>query len=223
MYQFSNNLQKGSASARRRRDGFTLPEMLISLGIVGVILTVVLTNQATYTDGAALANLADNISLSVSQAQVYGVSVREVTPGSSDFSSAYGLDFRLESAGGSDDAYIFFADKDLDQVYDSGWSCPIDSSSDDSSSECLDKTEITGGNFIDSLCVIYIDDTEDCDLGRLTITFTRPDTRARLVFYNLSGGLTAPANVKGARIKVESPAGLTRAVSVYTTGYISTR
>lgn len=210
MYQHYHNSQ----------EGFTLPEMLVSLGIVAVILTVVLTNQSTYTEGAALSNLADNISLSISEAQVYGVSVKEVAPGSSDFSSAYGMDFRLDSAGGSDSAYIFFADKNLDEVYGSGWDCPADASS-----ECLDKTEITGGNFIDSLCVIHTDDTEDCDLGRLSITFTRPDTRARFVFFNSSGGVISPSSIKGARIKVKAPppSELAKEVSVYTTGYISTQ
>jgi prepilin-type N-terminal cleavage/methylation domain-containing protein len=202
------------------KEGFTLPEMLISLAIIGVILSIVLTNQAAYTEGASLSNLAQSISLSISEAQVYGVSVREVSPGSGEFSSAYGMEFRLPGAGGSDDSYILFADRNLDQVYGSGWACPTGGSS-----ECMEKTEITGGNFIDSLCVVHTNDTEDCDIGRLSITFVRPDTRARLVFFNSSGGVISPLSIKGARIKVRAapPSELTKEISVYTTGYISTQ
>ncbi len=207
---------KGSASASLRRGGFTLPEMLISLSIVAIISSVVLSNQHTYTEGASLSNLAEDISLSISQAQIYGVSVRQTAPDSSDFNSAYGVEFRLSGAGGADDSYVFFVDLDDDREYEDDWSCPVDDSS-----ECLEKTAISNGNTIDSLCVIHTDDSEDCNIGRLAVTFIRPNTTANLKFFNSSGSQISPSNVKGAKIKLSSLSDLERSVSVYKTGYIS--
>src|SRR6266481_8758790 len=75
------------------RRGFTLVELLVTIGITLVILGTLVFNQSHYSDSAALKNLADTIGLTVRQAQVYGVSVKEFNTGSNNFSSAYGVDF----------------------------------------------------------------------------------------------------------------------------------
>src|SRR3989344_9205535 len=101
----------------RNNHGFTLMELLVSIAIVSVILTVVVSSQSTYNDEAVLVNLADEISSTVSQAQAYGTGVREFSPASGEFSASFGLTFSL-LASGSNKAYLSFADRNGNKVYD---------------------------------------------------------------------------------------------------------
>jgi len=201
---------------RSYKKGFSLVELIVSLGIVAVILSLVLSNQSKYTDGTALTGLADDIGLQLSQAQIYGISVREFSPGTSEFEIAYGMEFNLTSSG-SKSSYIYFADRGAgNYVYDSGWSCPTDSGS-----ECISKTEITRGNTVSSLCAIPNSGPAFCEIGRLDITFLRPLPEANFIFYDLNGSYLSLSNIKGAKIVVSSPSGATRTVSVYSSGQIS--
>lgn len=197
--------------------GFTLVELLISISIVSVILTVLILNQSTYTDGAALANLADEISLTISQAQTYSIAVREFSTGSNIFSSSYGLAFSLLGSG-SDKAYIYFADRDGNSIYSGDWSCPMGGLSD----ECLNRADITRGNYIDSICIIRIAGEDVCDnVSRVDISFLRPNTEAQIFFFDDSGSLITMSDIKGGKITVKSPLGYTRTVSIFNTGQVS--
>ena len=196
--------------------GFSLIEILVSLTIVTVILTVIVLKQSTYVDSAALSNLADEISLSLSQAQAYGIAVKELTPGSSDFSASYGLAFSLLSDG-SNTNYIFFADRNNNNIYEDGWACPLGGIS-----ECLEKATISRGNYIDDICIVRTSGADQCgNARRVDINFERPETSSRLTFFNNSGQTISVQNLKGAKVVLKSSSGLSRSVVVYTTGQIS--
>lgn len=196
--------------------GFSLIEFIVSIGIVLVILSIVVSNQSTYTDGIALSNLADEISSTISQAQTYGVGVRELTPGI--FSAAYGLTFSLRSfPSGSNKDYIYFADKiPKNGIYDGDWSCPTGDSS-----ECLLKTPILQNNIISDICVVRSVGADQCSVGRVDVSFTRPTPEPRLLFFNQGGESLNLPNTIGARIELRSPAGAERSVTVYNTGQIT--
>ncbi len=195
--------------------GFTLIELMVSISIIVIILTVVISGQSTYTDKAALAGLADEISLTISQAQIYSIGVKELSTGSLNFSSSYGLTFSLlGGTSGSNTAYIYFADINRDFIYAGDWSCVA-------GGECLSKTDIVRGNLIQSICVVPVSGADVCDVGRADISFVRPNTEAQLRFFNLSGGVYNPISMKGVKIRLVSPKGATRSVSVFTTGQIS--
>ncbi len=195
--------------------GFTLIELLVSIAIVSVILTIIVSNQSTYTDNAALSNLSDQIGLTLSQAQAYGIGVRELFPGSSDFSASYGLVFSLLDSG-SDSVYLSFADRNGNKLYDGDWSCPTGGIS-----ECIEKTDISRGNRIDSLCVVRAADTDICGIGRVDISFIRPNTEAQIIFFDAGGGTLNPPGSIGARVILRSPGALTKSVVIYKTGQIS--
>src|SRR3989344_1854050 len=199
----------------RNNRAFTLIELLVTITIVTVILTIVVLNQSTYTDTAALSNLADEIGLTVSQAQAYGIGVKEFSPGTSNFSASYGLTFSLLSTG-SNKAYLSFADRDGNYIYGGDWSCPVGGAS-----ECLSKSDISRGNYIESICIVRTAGADLCDVGRADIVFARPSTEDQTVFFNNGGQQYSPANIKGARIVLKSPHGSTRSVVVYETGQIS--
>src|SRR3989338_1368962 len=202
---------------------FTLIEFLISIAIVSVILTVVVSSQSTYNDEAALVNLADEISSTVSQAKAYGTGVREFSPASGEFSASYGLTFSLLGSG-SNTAYLSFANRAIggavgNKSYDGDWSCSIGGAS-----ECLGKVDISRGNYIEGICVVRTSGLDLCFASRVDISFARPSTEAQLLFFDSLGGPLAPwllLNMKGVRIVLRSPSGLTRSVVVYTTGQVS--
>lgn len=199
-----------------KQKGFTLIELTVSIGIMVAVLAVVLLNQRNYTEAAALSNLADDLSLTISQARAYGIAVREVEPGTANFNAAYGISMSLLGSG-SNSAYLFFVDKNNNTFYDGGWDCPIGENS-----ECLEKVNFIRGNYIDSFCIVRTSGGDQCgSVSRVDITFLRPDTKANLVFFNNGGQQYNPSNTKGIKIVLKSPGGLTREVTVYNTGQIS--
>ena len=198
--------------------GFTLIELLISIGIATLIFGVIVSNQATYSDGVGVSNLADEISLALFQAQAYGIGVKELTPGSSDFSASYGLTFNIHTSGSNKD-YLSFADRNDNQIYDGNWTCPIGGTS-----ECLGKINISRGNYISELCRVRNNPNNpyQCSLGRIDISFVRPNTEARLRYFNQSGNLMdEDPEFIGGRISVRSPGGATRYITIYNIGQIS--
>jgi prepilin-type N-terminal cleavage/methylation domain-containing protein len=200
----------------KHKKGFTLIELLVTISIMLIILGVLVSNEGQYSDAAALKNLGDTIGLTLRQAQIYGISVKELSTGSNNFTSAYGVDFNITGSG-SNSAYISFADlAPQNSIYDGSWSCPIGGGS-----ECLSKTIITGGDTIKSLCEIPLSGSANCSMGRVDVTFLRPEINAQMKFFDLSGNPLALSGIKGAQINLLSPAGSTRSVTIYTTGQIS--
>jgi len=200
--------------------GFSLLELMVSITIMLVIISVILSNQSTYTKGASLKNLANDIGLSLRQAQVYGISVKERSVGSGDFSGAYGIDFNLIDGVGSPTIYLFFIDRNANGYYDytGNWAdCPINEAS-----ECIKRIDITGGNTIQQLCLIASNGVVRCDvpLPRADVVFLRPDTKASITFFSIIGGVWS-LPYSGLRIKLVSPTNEERLVDIYNTGQIS--
>ena len=200
---------------RNKERGFTLVELLISIAIISIILGVVLFNQSTYTERAALSALSDEISLMVSQAQVYSTGVREFSVGSNIFSASYGLTFSLLSSG-SPNAYLYFADRNGNEIYDGTWSCQTGGAE-----ECLNRIDIFRGNYIESLCVVRTSGADLCNVGRVDISFNRPILEAHFKFFNNGGNEFNPANMKGVKIQVKSPNDFTKSITIYSSGQIS--
>ncbi|MBI1974667.1 MAG: prepilin-type N-terminal cleavage/methylation domain-containing protein [Candidatus Zambryskibacteria bacterium] len=184
-------------SSHFKNTGFSLVELIVSIGIASIILTAIISNQSSYSDSIALSNLADDISLSLSQAQTYGAAVREAGSGSANFSAAYGLSFTLSS----NKAYVYFTDLDGDKIYDA--------------EENLSQINISRDNYIADICAVKSSSPEDCGIERVDITFIRPKTEPQLVFSN------PIENVIGAKITLKSPAGRVKSVIVYTSGQIT--
>lgn len=91
--------------------GFTLVEVLVSLGIFAVLTGVVLSNYRGYNTNALFANASEDIVLALRQAQVYGVGAKGT---GTSFTTPYGVWFRVDT-----DSIIIFADSNNDGVYDS--------------------------------------------------------------------------------------------------------
>jgi prepilin-type N-terminal cleavage/methylation domain-containing protein len=207
-------------------EGFTLIELMVSIGIIGLITTIVVFNQSDLSDQISLTNTASEIELQLREVQAYGISVREFRPGSDEFSQAYGIDINLNSASGSvgnDTTFYIFGDLDGNGSM-SGWG----TCNPGPTAECISPLVIARGNRISRLCVMRGGGASDvCTDGssgsfrRVAITFLRPDPAPQLRFMNGWGSWVPYAGHRGVKIEITSPKGEVRTVVVYTTGQIS--
>ena len=95
--------------------GFSLVELLVVVAIFIIITSVILWNQNKYSSNAAIDNLAFQIALSIRQAQVYGLSVRQANS-SASFDTAFGIQFDCADPT----HFVLFSDQDKDGIYDGG-------------------------------------------------------------------------------------------------------
>lgn len=184
-------------------------ELLVSVAILTMISGLVLANHNRFGGNILLGDLAYEIALSVRQAQIFGLSVREFGSGSGNFDVGYGVHFNSFFSGTS---YVLFSDTDDDQTYDYS---PDPLTSD----ELVEVFNIGRGNFISDFCAVRSDLTEDCyaagDITKMDIVFKRPDPEATIT-SNLSA-----ISYGTATITVSTPQGITRTVTVESTGQIS--
>lgn len=178
--------------------GFTLVELLVSIGIFTIITSVAVFNNTQFNSSILLTNLAYEIALSVRQSQVYGVTVKKDS--NDNFSSAYGIHFDLASPT----TYILFQDTTpADHYYNSG-------------DVSVETFNIQKGNGITQFCVT--DSTTVChkaDGATLDISFVRPNPDA-LIYV---GGVGTRYNK--AEVCVVSPKNIKRKIVIENTGQIS--
>ncbi len=203
-------------------------ELIVSIAIMIIISTVIASNQQQFGAGAALKNIVNNMGLSLRQAQIYGVSVKQLAPSSSQaytttgFNAGYGVHFSIGTSypTGDNGSYLFFLDtkpagtNPPNGLYLGDMNCnPIGGTP---ASECLDKVVLGQGHTITALCSVE-SGTENCTNQMLDITFVRPAVEAKISFNN-SGVFTNTAC-----IEVTSTDGRRNSVVIYTTGQVSVR
>ena len=180
--------------AGKKEHGFSLIEMLVVISIFSLLSTVVLANHSRFNGSVLLGNLAYDIAISVREAQVYGLSVRQFA---SQFQIGYGVHFSDASS------YIFFADINRNGFYDD----PADS--------IIQSYSLGRGHSILRYCAdTQCSDSESNELTYLDVVFYRPDPDAS--FATNRGTTYAEAHVV-----VTSAAEETRTITVQTTGQIS--
>jgi prepilin-type N-terminal cleavage/methylation domain-containing protein len=192
---------KKTKNTTDKKAGFTLVEMIVSISIFALIAVAIFVRNSGFNSSIILTNLAYEVALSIRQAQVYGLSVREFDPGSDRFDSGYGVNFN----GNNKINYLFFADTDNDGTYDGA-------------AELLETYSLRRGNTVGKFCATNIANRERCsDTGELThlnITFRRPNPDA-IISTNFV------ETYRSAVVHIVAPNGNERVVSVQQTGQIS--
>lgn len=103
--------------------GFTLIELLVVSMIIVLITAFVLFRQQGFNSSTLLRSLSYSVALSMRQAQVYGVSVRESAAGSGVFAGGYGVYFGNSGLVDSSH-YLLFADANGNGQYEAGEGLP---------------------------------------------------------------------------------------------------
>ncbi len=205
-----------------KRKGFTLYEAVIAMAIFIILTGVVLLRHNQFQGSVLITNLAYDVALSLRQAQIYGVSVREDTGAATtelSFQSGYGIHFDNVP---ENKQYLLFADA-YSNIPPVGRNNKYDGVA-----EILQTNKIKGGSFLSDVCVFEPSlQIEHCfsdvppTFKTLDITFQRPQPEAILMAYDGSGNSLYNSGLSTALIKLETPSGVLRCVRVETTGQIS--
>lgn len=195
MFLFSQHDREG-------KQGFTLVELLVAVGISIMITSLVLANYNRYRSVATLSNLAYSIALGVREAQVYGLSFkRDATTAAS-----YGVHF--SSVAGQNASFFVFEDVDNNFTYEAGPDLAVD-------------TFTLNQNYsISSLCGYASIGSPCTALQSLDIAFTRPNPDAVITGFTGSGN----AQYSYAEVTVTMPlTNRSRIVQVWNSGQISVK
>lgn len=179
---------------------FSLIELLVVTAILALISSVVLVNHTRFNGTVLLGSLAYDIALSIREAQVFGVSVRQYD--TTSFQIGYGIRFADSTS------YSLFADMNQDRRYDAGDSI-------------IRTFTLQHGFTVKEFCGITANNVSHCStdasnpLTHLAVVFLRPDPDASMS-SNEPGVVYSRSTVT-----VMSGGGATRTVEVASTGQIS--
>lgn len=188
--------------------GFTLAELMVTVGIFTVMAGAVLASYDTYTSNAIFANASEDVVLALRQAQVYGAGAKGSSAtcgGSSIFDCSYGVFF--STVAPYQNKLTVFADTDNNHVYTSASDTVVSEASVTWSSS-VSVTELLCGGI-------------NCTNNVASITFKRPTPDAYIADIEpYDPLLSSPYNVFSVTI-ADVSLGKTSKVVVSRTGQIS--
>ncbi len=187
---------------KKNNNGFTLIELMTVMAIFAVVTATVMANYHGFGRNTAHKNLAYNIALAIREAQVSGITGRNLDTAGGDYFSNYGIYFSLASPKD----YIFFRDKTslgTQHIFDAG------------QGELIGDYKILSAHSITGLCVYASPGGSCISVPQLNITFKRPQPDAYIV--NDDPNTLYPE----ASIEVSSPEGKKLYIVVSATGQIS--
>lgn len=193
---------------KKSQSGFSLVEMMVVIGIFTVITGVVLFNLPQFRDQTVLELIAQDMAITIRQAQVFGISTRAF----SDKFPSHGAFFNLVDNAQLDPwkkSFVLFADVDGN---DNNYSVPTESCF--SNDECVEQFNIQGPVEIKNLLACINGACNPISPGELlTVAFVRPNPEA--VFLPPLPGLNK------VKIRLQSTRNLQcRNVVVWITGQI---
>ena len=135
--------------------GFTLVELVVTVGIFAIISTVIISRNSQFDEEIFLSDMAYDVALSVRRAQSFGVNVRSAE---GSFDHPYGVFFTSGTT-----TYQLFVDTNDDGFYNEP-------------EELLETYTMGRGTMISPLCDLA--SKTPCDLKTLTVMFERPEPDA---------------------------------------------
>lgn len=196
--------------------GFTIVELLVSIGIFAMMTALLLAKYGTFNQGVILTNLAYDVAITIRNAQSYGLNVRSASRTLDKFEistggGVYGVHFSNEEK--MNNKFQFFVDSITppevppDGIYQV--------------SEKLSETTIQRGSIVKRLCIVRSGSVCENIAGSIDITFARPDPNARIKGTLTIGGPEIIGN--SAEITLQATDGSTKTVQVNSTGQISVK
>ncbi len=184
-----------------KKDGFSVLEMVIVLGIVTTISSLVLANYPAFKERLGVRRAAEDIASSIRQTQAYGLGVKEFGPGSGIF-PGYGIAFkRYYGVGVPATSYLLYADSNNNLRYDDG--------------EAISERMIKGSAVVDDICANQKQAAPGpCGINYFYVEYLRPQPSVSLqssagVFY------------QDVEIKIKGPRGTMKTIVIWLSGQVS--
>ncbi len=138
-------------------------ELIVVISIFGIMATVALFNFSDFSTNASLNNLAQDIALTIKQAQSASIAGKAVkNQNSPTFVPSYGVYFSVDNPNSF--IYFFNVTDGPSQGYDGL-----------ASGEKLREISITTGDQISDLCVTdSASGIKNCGFSKLSVAFSRP-------------------------------------------------
>ncbi len=185
------------------KTGFTLIELLVVFFVSSVVATAVMANFGDFTSQTEFENEALNIALTIREAQVYGLSGKEVGV---DFGVAYGVYFDIDTPN----SFVLFSDQDYDNKYDT--------------SEEVDVFAISDSFKINDVCFVTASgsfcESSESYIDALEFIFKRPNPDTGIYFILSSNGSPFGPYAAGYVILERISDGSTKTINVTNTGQI---
>ncbi len=188
------------------KDGFTLPELLVSIAIITIVTAILLFRYDAFNSTALLNNQSYEMALDIRQAQVAGVSVRAGS-GTSRFDEEFGVYVSMSQTG----QYIYFRDSGSTEpaAYNSG--------------EEVEVSTLDARFSIAGICAnaVSLDCVGGTKLSEVSISFARPNFDAK--FKGSDGGGNNVSGIESVSIALQpnNNSQVTRLVHVSSSGQIS--
>jgi prepilin-type N-terminal cleavage/methylation domain-containing protein len=198
-------LRNMSRQVRTNR-GFTLIELLVVMAILGLVMGVVIQNHSRFGGKILLRTLTFDAALTIRQAQVYGISVRQSATGSTGFNAPYGVHFELATPT----AFKLFADTSIVGSDNGTFTLGADTT--------IQTYSIGRGYKLNKICTTSVgSSTEDCTTPTsIDLVFRRPEPDAEIRQNGVNNVLYPKV-----RIEMKSPRGDLQSIVVEVSGQIS--
>ncbi len=195
-------------SRNKSQFGFTVIELLVTMGIFSVMTGVVLANYRSFNINAGFANAVEDVYFALREAQVYGAGGKKAggttTCGLplSSFNCAYGVHFvRLANS------YIIFPDVNSNRAYDSGTDTPVTT------------IQLPAGTSLSNVQCKSGATLGSCASNYASVTFKRPNPDAFIA--QVTQATPPTSSLDGVEITISNSNGKTAKVVISSAGQIS--
>lgn len=168
----------------RKNRGFTLFELLIVLSIFVIMTTVLVANQRKFGNNIVIESVAQDMALSVRQAQAYGLGSKYTITGSNSGSFDYPYGIYVDQS--SNNQYVLFADSYPANNPNGGNGYDMINGNITQTKDTLIQIDtLPAPNMISYFCVVPAGGAQQCSnkstITGMSITFVRPDPTAIII------------------------------------------
>ena len=210
-------------------------ELLVTLSVFTVISALTLANYPKFNNQTAITGLAQQIAISIREAQVYGVAVKNASSTASIVSPnvypAYGIFFATTSVGttyGNDTAYSVFFDR-VTSLGAPPYFRPLGDNFFSDSGELVETVKIQNGSKIVGICAVPTSGSSCNAVDSAFVVFRRPNPDAIIKTVATGSGTwpyTTPTLIDNQRLEVtirSRDQNITKIIQVFSSGQITVK